>query len=59
MICTESPNDRWYIPVQPVNDWAEDLKRRGIIEEPNNIGICGNGRVARPFDLDKQWHHTS
>ena len=59
MIRTESPNDRWDSPVQPVNDWGRDLKQRGIIDHLNNLGICGNGRVARPFDLEEQYHHTS
>ena len=59
MIRTESPNDRWDIPVQSVNDWADALKQQGVIEHPNNIGICGNGRVGRPLDIDEQYHHTS
>lgn len=59
MIRTESPNDRWDVPVQPVNDWARDLKRQGIQRQPNNIGVDGNGRVGRPFDLAEQYHHTS
>ncbi|GHC04261.1 sulfatase-like hydrolase/transferase [Cerasicoccus arenae] len=59
MIRTESPNDRSDTELQSVNDWAEDLKYRGITDQPNNIGIDGNGRNARPWDLAEQYHHTS
>ena len=59
MIRTESPNDRWNITVQSVNDWVDALKQQGVIEHPNNIGIFGNGRVGRPLDIDEQYHHTS
>ncbi|MEX0885770.1 MAG: sulfatase-like hydrolase/transferase [Phycisphaeraceae bacterium] len=58
MIRTESPNDRWDTPLQPVNDWADWLKTQGVAQ-PNNIGINGNGRVARPWDLEERYHHTS
>lgn len=59
MIRTESPNDRCDTPLQPVNDWATDLKKRGVIDQPNNLGIDGNGRAARPWDMAEQYHHTS
>jgi arylsulfatase len=58
MLRTESPNDRSDTPLQPVNDWVDWLKERGI-QRPNNTGINGNGRVARPWDLEERWHHTS
>jgi len=58
MIRVESPNDRWDTPLQPVNDWARDMKLRGI-QHPNNLGIDGNGRAARAWDLDEQYHLTS
>lgn len=59
MIRTESPNDRSDTPLQPVNDWAKDLKKRGVIDQPNNLGIDGNGRAARAWDMAEQYHHTS
>ncbi|MCC5830023.1 MAG: sulfatase-like hydrolase/transferase [Phycisphaeraceae bacterium] len=58
MIRTESPNDRWDSPIQTVNDWADALKAEGI-SHPNNLGINGNGRVARPWDQEERLHHTS
>ena len=58
MVRTEGPNDRWDTPLQPVNDWADDLKRRGI-DFPNDIGLHGNGRLARPWDKEERFHHTS
>jgi len=54
---TESMNDRWDTK-QHVNDWADWLKEQGITH-PNNTGINGNGRVARPWDLDERYHQTS
>ena len=59
MIRTESPNDRYDTDVQPVNDWATALKKAGVTQHPNNIGINGNGRLARPWDMEERWHHTS
>lgn len=59
MVRTESPNDRWDTPMQPVNDWADWLKERGVTDQPNNLGINGNGRVARPWDMEERYHHTS
>ena len=58
MIRTESPNDRWDTPLQPVNDWVDWMKERGFTH-PNDIGINGNGRVARPWDKEERFHHTS
>jgi len=58
MLRVESPNDRWDTEIQPVNDWADDLKRQGI-DHPNNIGINGNGRLARPWDKEERHHLTS
>lgn len=57
-IRVESPNDRGDTILQNVNDWAKDLKRRGI-EHPNHSGIDSNGRAARPWDLEEQYHLTS
>ncbi|WP_309385510.1 sulfatase-like hydrolase/transferase [Cerasicoccus frondis] len=58
-IRTESPNDRWDTAVQGVNDWARYLKREGITQHVNNIGIDGNGRNARAWDMEERYHHTS
>ena len=58
MLRTESPNDRWDSPMQQVNDWADWLRQQGI-DQLNNLGINGNGRFARPWDLPERYHHTS
>ncbi len=58
MVRTESPNDRWDTPLQPENDWVDFLKEKGY-PHPNDIGINGNGRIARPWDKDENLHHTS
>lgn len=58
MIRTESPNDRSDTPLQPVNDWVDWLKGQGV-SHPNNIGINGNGRLARPWDMEERYHHSS
>lgn len=58
MVRTDGPNDRWDTPLQPVNDWADALKARGITH-PNNTGIQGNSRTARPWDLEERFHLTS
>lgn len=58
MIRTESSNDRWDTPVQQVNDWADWMRTQGYAF-PNDLGINGNGRSARPWDKPEHTHHTS
>ncbi len=58
MLRTESPNDRWDSRMQAANDWADSMRAAGF-EHPNNLGINGNGRLARPWDLPERYHHTS
>lgn len=57
MVRVESPNDRWDTE-QPENDWVDWMKERGDFH-PNNIGINGNGRNARPWDKEENTHLTS
>ncbi len=58
MVRCESSNDRWDTPLQPVNDWADWMRAQGYAH-PNDIGINGNGRVARPWDKPEHTHLTS
>ena len=58
MVRCESPNDRWDTPIHPVNDWADWMKAQGY-EHPNDLGINGNGRNARPWDKPEHTHQTS
>lgn len=58
MLRAESPNDRWDTGVQGVNDWADWMKEQGFTH-PNNTGINGNGRCARPWDAEERTHLTS
>ncbi len=59
MIRSESMNDRWETPMQPVNDWADWMKQQHGDFHPCNIGQNGNGRVARPWDKDEKFHQSS
>jgi arylsulfatase A-like enzyme len=58
MLRSESPNDRWDTPLQPTNDWIDWMKEQGF-PHPNDTGINGNGRVARPWDKEERFHLTS
>lgn len=58
MVRTESPNDRSDAPLQSVNDYTDWLRERGI-SHPNNLGLNANSRLARPWDLEERFHHTS
>lgn len=58
MVRVESSNDRWDTPIHPVNDWADWMKANGY-QHPNDIGIQGNGRNARPWDKPEHTHLTS
>lgn len=58
MIRVESSNDRSDTPLQPTNDWIDWMRRQGY-PHPNDIGINGNGRNARPWDKPEHTHLTS
>jgi hypothetical protein len=58
MVRVESSNDRWDTPLQPTNDWIDWMHRQGY-EHPNDLGINGNGRNARPWDKPEHTHLTS
>jgi len=59
MTLSESPNHRPESNVQAVNDYTEWLLQQDTPGEPNNHGINGNSRTARPFNLDENYHQTS
>jgi arylsulfatase A-like enzyme len=58
MLRTETPQDRWDSPLMPVNDWIDWLRERGI-DHPYNLGLGSNTRLARPWDKEERFHHTS
>ena len=58
MVRSESSNDRWDTPLQPVNDWCDWMRHQGY-HHPNDIGLNGNGRTTRPWDKPEHTHQTS
>ncbi len=59
MVRSETPNARPGSEQMPVNDYADWLAEKGVPFHPQSLGVSGNGRVARPFHLDEEYHHTS
>ncbi|MEM6562591.1 MAG: sulfatase-like hydrolase/transferase [Planctomycetota bacterium] len=59
MILSDSPNHRPASGFHPHNDYTEWLAKLHPHAEPNNHGINGNSRNARPFNLDENLHQTS
>lgn len=59
MVRSETPNARPTSKTMPVNDYATWLRDQGIPFHPQAVGTAGNGRVARPYNLDEEYHQTS
>jgi arylsulfatase A-like enzyme len=59
MILSDSANDRPTSLHQAHNDYTAWLRDRGMTHHSNAHGIGGNGRVARPWTLGEELHHTS
>jgi arylsulfatase A-like enzyme len=59
MILSDSPNHRPTSDFHPHNDYTDWLQQVDPHAEPNNHGVNGNSRVARPFNLDENRHQTS
>lgn len=59
MILSDSANDRPTSPYQGQNDYTSWLRDRGVTHHSNAHGISGNGRVARPWTMSEELHHTS
>ena len=59
MVLSESANWRPTSPLQKENDYTDWLAEQGVPFHSNAHGVNGNGRVARPFNLDEDYHHTS
>jgi len=59
MIRSETCNWRPTSETQNVNDYATWLREQGVPFHPLACGVSGNGRVARPFQLDEEYHQTS
>jgi arylsulfatase len=59
MILSDSGNWRPSSPQQRENDYTAWLADQGVAFHSNAHGINGNSRVARPFHLDENYHHTS
>jgi arylsulfatase A-like enzyme len=45
--------------VQVHNDYVTWLRDRGMPHHSTSHGIAGNGRVARPWTMSEELHHTS
>jgi len=59
MVRSETPNHRPGSAHMPHNDYDDWLKAHGIPFHGQSLGVAGNGRVARPFHLDEEYHQTS
>jgi len=59
MVLSDSANHRPTSRYQSENDYLDWLRDQGVPFHANAHGINGNGRVARPFQLDEEYHHTS
>ena len=59
VILSESPNHRPDSAMHPVNDYTQWLIDQRVAGEPNNHGVNGNSHIARPFNLDENYHQTS
>lgn len=59
MVLSDSANHRPTSPYQSQNDYTTWLRQRGHDHHSNAHGINGNGRVARPWTLSEELHHTS
>jgi len=59
MVRSETPNARPTSKVMAHNDYADWLVERGVLSHPQSLGTSGNGRVARPYHLDEEYHQTS
>lgn len=59
MVRSETPNHRPGSDHQHINDYADWLRDQSIPFHPQSLGTHGNGRVARPFHLDEEYHQTS
>ena len=59
MVLSDSGNHRPTSPNQAHNDYTRFLRDRGVAAHSNAHGISGNGRAARPWNLDEELHHTS
>jgi arylsulfatase A-like enzyme len=58
MILSDSANDRPTSPYQRQNDYIEWLRQQGVTHHSNAHGIAGNGRLARPWTMSEELHHT-
>ena len=59
MVLSDSAYWRPTSPYQSGNDYTDWLAEQGVPFRSGAHGVNGNGRVARPFDLDEDYHHTS
>jgi arylsulfatase len=59
MIVTSTPGDRPDSAWLNDNDYVGWLKQAGVLESTNAHGINGNSRLARPWHMAEQYHHTN
>jgi len=59
MVLSDSANYRPDSEFQSHNDYIDWLAEQGVSTISNAHGVSGNGRVARPFNLDEPYHHSS
>ncbi|MEM1012232.1 MAG: sulfatase-like hydrolase/transferase [Planctomycetota bacterium] len=59
MVRSDSPNHRPDSKYHPHNDYTHWLQSFDPRIQPNNHGLNGNSRVARPFNLEENLHQTS
>ncbi len=59
MILSNAPAHRPDSEWQRENDYIDWLKEQGVRTPSNSHGLNGNGRLARPFQLDEYHHHST
>jgi arylsulfatase len=59
MVMSVSPTYRPDSAWTPENDYTDWLKEHGRQDATNQLGINGNSRIARPWTLEEQYHHTN
>ena len=59
MILSDSGNHRPTSAYQFHNDYLTWLKDQGFAHHATAHGISGNGRIARPWTISEELHHTS